>query len=116
MALQIPDRQPEPGFYHHHKHDPSKGVRDYAYYFHGVGYHTEDDALPRDRVMLVYQPLYTGAAVFRAGKAFDLRPLEMIYEPATKNGQPVERFTRVTDPAQIEELKAAYREMYPAPF
>lgn len=115
MALQIPTRQPEPGFYHHYKHDPAKGARDYAYYVHGIGFHTENDCQDRDRVMLVYRPLYP-AAVFQAGGCYDLRPLEMFYEPATVGGQPVERFTRVTDPAQIEELKAAYREMYPAPF
>jgi hypothetical protein len=116
MALQIPDRQPEPGFYYHYKHDDAKGPYDYAYYIYGVGYHTEDDCQPRDRAMQVYRPLYPEAAVFKAGRAFDLRPLEMFYQPAQWKGREVERFTRITDPAIIELLKARYREMYPAPF
>lgn len=116
MALQIPEKRPASGFYHHYKHDPAKGVRDYAYYISGIGFHTEDDCADRDRVMMVYYPLYAEAAVFRAGGCADLRPLGMFYEPATVNGQEVARFTSVTDPDEIEDLKAAYREMYPSPF
>lgn len=115
MALHIPEKRPEKGFYYHYKHDPAKGPRDYAYYIYEIGFHTEDDCAERDRVMQVYRPLYE-SAVYAAGKCFDLRPLEMFYEPAQLNGQPVDRFTPITDEATLAELQRVYLEMYPHPF
>lgn len=108
-----PPQVPEPGYYYHYKHDPQKGVRDYAYFIYGAGSHTEDDCRPEDKFMQVYQPLYEEAFVYRSGKLFDLRPLHMFYEPAQWQGKEVARFTRITDPEVIKELRAAKRRMYP---
>lgn len=115
MALTLPERTPEPRFYYHYKHDPSKGPYDHAYLIHEVGFHTENDCAPRDRVMQVYRPVYE-SSVYKAGRCFDLRPLEMFYQPAEWQGRQVERFTRITDEATLELLRARYREMYPPLF
>jgi hypothetical protein len=106
------DPIPEAGFYYHYKHDPAKGIYHHAYYIYGVGVHTEDDCPPQDQFMQVYRPLYE-ALVYKLGKMFDLRPLHMFYEKAQWQGREVERFTRITDPAVIQELRRVMREMYP---
>ena len=49
---------PVPGYYYHYKHDPAGPVDNYAYLVVGVGHHTEDDARPVDKLMVVYRPLY----------------------------------------------------------
>lgn len=110
---RLPKRVPEAGYYYHYKHDPDKGVRSYAYYIFGAGHHTEDNCRPEDALMLVYLPLYEEAFVYQHGKLFDLRPLHMFYDPQEWKGSMVERFTRITDPATIETLKAVRNQMYP---
>lgn len=102
---------PEAGFYYHYKHDPAGTVNNYAYYICGVGHHTEDDCRPEDEFMLVYRPLYE-AYVYRIGKLFDLRPLHMFYDPAMIGGNSVPRFTKITDPAIIAQLRAVMAQMY----
>jgi len=116
MAHDItpPIDRPEPRYYYHYKHDPTGAIDNYAYYIYGVGLHTEDDCRPEDQFMQVYQPLYESAYVYRAGKMFDLRPLQMFYQPAQWQGQMVPRFTKITDPAIIEQLRATKKRMYPA--
>jgi hypothetical protein len=111
MPLPIPKRVPEKGFYHHYKHDPSKGNRDYAYEMVAVGVHTEDDCRPEDVHMVIYRPLYE-APVFKAGKMYDLRPIEMWMGDVEKDGKVFPRFKKVTDPAAIAELERARAEMY----
>ena len=102
---------PEAGFYYHYKHDLAGAVNNYAYYICGVGHHTEDDCRPEDQFMLVYRPLYE-AYVYKIGKLFDLRPLHMFYEPASVNGASVERFSKITDPAIIAQLREIKAQMY----
>lgn len=106
-----PEKRPEPGYYYHYKHDPKGAVNNYAYFIDGVGHHTEDDCRPEDRYMQVYRPLYE-SFVYTNGKMFDLRPLHMFYEPAQWQGKTVERFTRITDPKVIDELRTIKRHMY----
>ncbi len=108
----LPEKRPEPGYYYHYKHNPHGEVNNYAYYIYGVGIHTEEDCREEDRFMQVYRPLYESFA-FKNGKLFDLRPLHMFYEPAQKDGVPVERFTPITDPAILAQLRAIKKEMYP---
>ena len=84
-AMKIPSRVPEKGFYYHYKHDPSGPINNYAYEIVGVGCHTEDDCRPEDENLVVYRPLYE-STVYKAGKLFDIRPLEMFVESVTKNG------------------------------
>ncbi len=109
--MKIPERVPEKGFYYHYKHDPAGPVNDYAYELVGVGVHTEDDCRPEDSSMAVYRPLYE-ASVYKAGKMFDLRPLEMWMGDVTKDGKTFPRFSRITDPAVIAELEAIRDQMY----
>ena len=108
----LPTQVPEAGYYYHYKHKSDGAVNNYAYYIYGVGRHTEDDCRPEDRFMQVYRPLYE-AFVYKNGKMFDLRPLQMFYEPATVNGESVPRFVKITDPSMIAELKTIRATMYP---
>lgn len=110
--LQIPSVVPTGTFYHHYKHNPSKGVRHYAYELIGVGVHTEDDCRPEDANMVVYRPLYVEAAVFKAGRFFDLRPLEMWMGNVNVGDESIPRFQQVLDPTAIAELALAREEMY----
>lgn len=110
----LPTQVPVPGFYYHYKHDPSGPVNNYAYYICGVGHHTEEDCRPEDVFMLVYQPLYESAYVYRNGKMFDLRPLHMFYEPAVVDTHTVARFSPITDPIAVEQLRIIRAKMYPS--
>ena len=115
MAYIVPasDHLPEPGYYYHYKHDPALGFTNHAYFVYGAGIHTEDDCRPEDAFMQVYHPLDREAYAYKIGRMFDLRPLYMIHEKAIVDGKEVPRFTRITDPALIERLRAQKREMYP---
>ena len=110
-----PKNLPEPGYYYHFKHDPAGPLNNYAYYIYGVGHHTEDNCPAADAFMQVYRPLYENSYAHRNGGLFDLRPLQMFYEPAIKDDQPVARFTKITDPGVIAELRAIKARMYPDP-
>ena len=107
----IPTRVPERGFYYHYKHDPTGTVNNYAYEFMGAGVHTEDDCRPEDANMAVYRPLYE-ASVYKAGKLFDLRPLDMWMDEVTKDGRTFPRFQKITDPVVLAELTAIRDQMY----
>jgi hypothetical protein len=107
----VPAKVPEKGFYYHYKHDPNGPINNYAYEMIGVGHHSENDCRPEDTNMVVYLPLYE-AFVYKAGKLFDLRPLEMWMSTVTKEGKTVRRFQRITDPAVIAKLETIKNEMY----
>jgi hypothetical protein len=109
--MKIPTTIPEKGFYYHYKHDPAGSVNNYAYEIMGVGCHTEDDCRPEDENMVVYRPLYE-SSVYRAGKFFDLRPLNMFMESITKNGATAPRFQKIADASVIAELAAIRDQMY----
>lgn len=109
--LKTPKKVPEKGFYYHYKHDPNGSVNNYAYEVMGVGHHTEDDCRPEDANMVVYRPLYE-ASVYKAGKLFDLRPLEMFMQDVTKDGKTFPRFKKITDAGAIDQLKAIRLQMY----
>lgn len=109
--LTIPKKVPENGFYYHYKHDPSGAVNNYAYEVVGVGHHTEDDCRPEDCNMVVYRPIYE-AGVYKAGKLFDIRPLDMFLSDVVKDGKTFPRVQKITDQKVIEELKAIRDKMY----
>jgi hypothetical protein len=117
MSLPMPKRVPKAGFYWHYKHNPAKGVRDYAYEVVSVGFHTEDDVRPGEAHFVNYRPLYLEAAVYKASKELgiectDNRPLEMWMGEVTKDDQTFPRFQMITDPTAIAELEKARDEMY----
>jgi hypothetical protein len=89
MAYDVPppEKQPEPGYYYHYKHDPNGPLNNYAYYIYGVSHHTEDDCRLEDAFMQVYRPLYD-AYVYRHGGMFDLRPLCMFTSSTRRPGSP----------------------------
>lgn len=109
--MKIPTKVPEKGFYYHYKHDPNGLVNNYAYEVIGVGIHSEDDCRPEDANMVVYLPIYE-AAVYKAGKLFDLRPLEMWMGDVTKDGKTFPRFTKINEPKTLEALQKIKSEMY----
>lgn len=104
---------PDLGFYYHYKHDPKGRVNNYAYEVIGIGYHTEDDCRPIDQYMVQYRPLYD-AFVYRVGKGRlnDARPLSMFVEQVTRDGITKDRFTKITDPTTIAQLKTIRDQMY----
>lgn len=99
------------GFYYHYKHDPNGPINHHAYEIVNIGHHTEIEGL-KESEMVVYQPLYSQAGVYTEGKHFDLRPREMFMEEVTKDGKTFPRFTLITDPQVIEELKKIKSELY----
>jgi hypothetical protein len=109
--MKIPNKVPEKGFYYHYKHDPKGSINNYAYEVIGVGVHSEDDCRPEDANMVVYLPLYE-AAVFKAGKLFDLRPLEMWMGDVEKEGKTIRRFTKIVDEEVISKLNKIKEKMY----
>lgn len=109
--MKTPIQVPERGFYYHYKHDPAGPINNYAYEVVGVGHHTEKNCRPEDKHMVVYRPLYE-SFVYKQGKLFDLRPLEMFVEAVTKDGKTFPRFRKITDPIVIEKLEAIRAEMY----
>jgi hypothetical protein len=104
---------PELGYYYHYKHDPKGEVGNYAYYVIGVGLHSEGGhgELNTKDMLVVYQPIYE-AFVYKNGKLFDIRPLEMFMEKVVKDGKEMERFTKITDPKIIAELEKIKAKMY----
>ena len=110
--MKIPTKVPENGFYYHYKHDPAGAVNDYAYEVVGVGCHTEEDCRPEDSNMVVYRPLYE-SSVYKAGKLFDLRPLEMWMGDVEKEGKTFPRFQKITSPNIIAALEEVKKTMYP---
>jgi hypothetical protein len=99
--------KPDPGLYYHYKHDPEGTINNYAYEVMGVGHHTEDDKT----FFVVYRPLYE-SSVYKMGKLFDIRPLEMFMEQVTKDGKTFPRFQKITDPKTISQLETIKQEMY----
>lgn len=112
MTIKIQNKIPEINcFYYHYKHDPSISVNNYAYEVIGVGMHSEDDCRPEDANMVIYRPIYE-SSVYKAGKFFDLRPLEMWMGNVTKNNKTFKRFEKITDPEIIKKLEKIKGEMY----
>jgi|SRR3989338_6915293 len=109
--MKIPNRVPRNGFYYHYKHDSSGSVNNYAYEVIGVGCHTEDDCRPEDSNMVVYRPLYE-ASVYKAGKLFDLRPLDMWMGDVEKEGKTISRFSKITEQSIINQLEEIKQKMY----
>lgn len=109
--MKIPSKVPEKGFYYHYKHDPNGSANNYAYEMVGVGCHTEDDCRPEDANMVVYRPLYE-AEVYKAGRLFDLRPLEMWMGNVEVKGVVVPRFAKIVDANVIRELEKVRQQMY----
>ncbi|MDD5721216.1 MAG: DUF1653 domain-containing protein [Candidatus Pacebacteria bacterium] len=109
--LKIPGKVPDKGFYYHYKHDPDGSINNYAYEVMGVGHHTEADSCPVDPYMVVYRPLYE-SLVYKAGKLFDLRPLEMFLEKVAKDGNTLNRFEKIKDQKVIAELEKIRARMY----
>jgi len=109
--MKIPTRMPLNGFYYHYKHDPHEPLNNYAYEVIGVGCHTEDDCRPEDANMVIYRPLYE-SSVYKAGKLFDLRPLDMWMGDVTKDGKTFPRFSKITDSEIIAQLQEIKTKMY----
>ena len=110
--MKAPNTIPEKGFYYHYKHDPNGTVNNYAYEIIGVGCHTEDDCRPEDANPMIYRPLYEEAFVYKNGKLFNLRPLEMFMGDVKKDGITIPRFKQIIDPIIIAELKNIRERMY----
>lgn len=103
--------EPKPGFYYHYKHDPAKGVFDYAYEVLNIGHHTEIKDFEVGE-MVIYRPLYESAKVYRAGKHWDVRPRAMFLKSITKDSKTMPRFQKIEDENVITELKKQREKMY----
>ena len=105
--MNAPQKVPQNGFYYHYKHNSSGALNDYAYEVVGVGAHTEIDG----EFFVVYRPLYE-SSVFKAGKLFDVRPLEMWMGNVEKDGKTFLRFSKITDAAILVGLEKIKKQMY----
>lgn len=103
-------QKPEKGFYYHYKHDPLKDDFDYAYEVLNIAHHTEVEGL-EESAMVVYRPLYE-ASVYKIGKHWDVRPLNMFMEEVIKDGENFPRFRKITDENLIKKLEERVKEMY----
>ena len=103
----------EPGFYRHVKHDPSLGICHHTYEFLNIAHHTEVDGLD-ESALVIYQPLYDWAPVYKKGKHWDARPQVMFLSDREdeQSHQMVKRFTRISDPTLIAELVKIRNTMY----
>ena len=86
------------GFYVHYKHNHTLDHFNYVYQVLGTALHTETGA-----VTVIYRPLY--ASDYIKGNDFYSRPLEMFLEQAKTDSGFIQRFTKIEDPAWIEELQ-----------
>ena len=86
-------------FYYHFKHDPTKGVSDFAYQIVGIAVHSEDESL-----FVAYRPLYTPNHVIDNEGNFNIRPLTMFVENVTKSNYDGPRFRLIKDPEIIKQL------------
>jgi len=107
---------PQPGFYYHYKHDPNGPINNYAYEVIGTGHHTEvtEEQVQNgvDPFFVIYRPLYKEASVYRLGRLFDIRPLQMFMEEVVKGEKKFPRFTRITNLETIERLKDLCKHLY----
>lgn len=107
---------PEKGFYYHYKHDPNGEVNNYAYEVLNIGHHTEishgENGGEDESLMVIYRPLYETAFVYKAGKHWDVRPLNMFMEDVTRDGETFPRFQKITNSKVIEELNIIRTKMY----
>lgn len=103
---------PKPGFYYHYKHDSQKDIFNYAYEVIGVGHHTETSPEEDSGLFVIYRPLYEDAFVYRNGKMFDIRPLDMFMEEVSKNGEIKKRFTLIEDKDTCVLLESQLKKMY----
>src|SRR3989338_4361282 len=101
--------KPEPGFFYHYKHDPSKDISNYAYEVLSIAHHTEIKN-SGDSALVIYRPLYE-SYVYKIGKHWDARPMSMFMENVTRDGKGVKRFTKITDPKVISELEKIKKQM-----
>jgi hypothetical protein len=51
-------------------------------------------------------------SLYKNGKMFDIRPLEMFMEEITKDSKTFPRFQKITDQKIIAELERIKKEMY----
>ena len=100
-------QEPQKGFYYHYKHDPTKGINNYAYEVIGLGRNTEEGTFT-----VLYRPLYESEWMPPAD--FQSRPLEMFSDKNfEKDGKIIpERFIKITDEKVISELIKIRDEMY----
>jgi hypothetical protein len=98
-------------YYYHYKHNPNGTVNNYAYEIMNFGHHTEIEGLTESE-MVIYRPLYPEAGVYKIGKHWDVRPINMFIEPVTKDGKTFPRFALITDEKVISELKEKAKELY----
>lgn len=104
-------KTPTPGFYYHYKHDPAEEWNNYLYEVLNICHHTEIDGL-EESAMVAYRPLYESASVYKIGKHWDVRPLDMFMEKVEKDGETKDRFSHITDPELIKKCEALAKEMY----
>lgn len=95
----------EAGFYTHYKHNPQKDPHDHMYEVVGIVRNTEEK-----NYSVLYRPLYKND--WFAPAMYQSRPLDIFINDEIVDGIPVKRFTKITDPQLISELKKVREEMY----
>jgi hypothetical protein len=93
---------PQKGDYnYHYKHDPAKGVLNYAYQIFGLALHSETE-----EVMVAYRPLYSPNHVWDRQCDFNIRPLDMFCEEKFESkGQIINQRFRKIEGEELEQVK-----------
>lgn len=98
-------KYPEPGFYHHYKHDPNGDPYNYTYEVIGIARNTEEKTLA-----VLYRPLYENN--WMAPANYQSRPLDMFIGNVEKGDTSIPRFAKIIDTAIIEKLEAIRDRVY----
>lgn len=86
-------------FYRHYKHDPQGSEANFIYLIIGTGLHTEDRY-----ETVIYMPLYAEKS-FLGECEYCVRPYDMFMGNVMINGSEQPRFVKITDEAEIQNLR-----------
>ncbi len=109
MALKIPEKIPEKGFYYSYKYNPDDPINKNAFYVFILGFPTTDKNAPPQ---VVYLPLDPEAPVYKANKSADLKEIDDWFETKEKDGQMIPRFNKIIDEEIIRKLTEIRIQMY----
>jgi hypothetical protein len=104
-TMTVDHNKPQPRqFYYHFKHDPQKGLSNYAFEVVGTGVHTETE-----EIYVIYKSVekLEDSRANRNKVDYNIRPMKMFLEEVSKPEYNYKgpRFSLIDDEAILSELK-----------